>query len=65
MNAQVLCIKWCRTMHTVSLPPLQTPNFRLKTIQEFIGGEKPTYKWTHAVQAHVVQGSAVLMHATT
>lgn len=35
-DAQVTCVKWHRSLHTVSLPHPQTPNHRSKTLQVFI-----------------------------
>lgn len=51
------CIKWCRSMHTVSLQHLQTPSCGLKAVPLFI--LKSIFKWTYTVQICVVQGSTV------
>lgn len=45
-------------MHRVGPLHPQTPNYASKTVQVFI--EKGEYKWTHTVQTHVVQRSAVI-----
>ena len=46
-------------MHTVSHLHLQTPNHRWKIVQVFVL-KKSMYKWIHAVQTHVVQGSTII-----
>lgn len=58
LDTQVPYVK-NRSAHTVCPPRPGTPNCDSKTVQIFI--EKLCCKWSCSAQAHVVQGSMVIM----
>lgn len=62
-NTKVFYIKYHRSMHTVGLPYLWTPNQEWKTVQVFI--KKETWaKWAGAIQVHFVQVSTEYIYIT-